>query len=111
MESLLFWTLALLSFLNYSVHGAKCACEAQKHNFAIDCDANKSNESNTTIGVVGRMMDAFVYLQTNGCSSNCSSEQCEKNFMIFQSHYDHCPEDSINIISSVSASVMHYADD
>lgn len=114
MKSLLIWTLALLSLLNDSVDGAnKCACEAQKHNFTIDCDANNSNESsiNTTTSVVARMMDAFVYLQTNGCSSNCSSEQCEKNFMIFQSHYDHCPEDSIDTIASVSAAVEYAGDD
>ncbi|CAJ1934630.1 unnamed protein product [Cylindrotheca closterium] len=107
-------TFALLLALN-SVNAAanKCACEAQKHNFTIDCGGGSASNNNTTDDVAAAaaaaasmttVTDALTYLQTNGCSSDCISELCEKNFFIVQSHYDHCLDDDIP--SEIGADLM-----
>lgn len=61
----------------------KCACEAEEFGFEINCN-------NTDV-----MVEAMTNLQTLGCSSNCTSSECEKNFMIIVSHHDYCPEADI----------------
>ena len=58
----------------------KCACEAEEFGFEIDC-------SNTDA-----MIAAMTNLQTLGCSSDCSSAECEKNWLLVQTHHDYCPE-------------------
>lgn len=60
-----------------------CACEALEFNFDIDC-ANTS-----------AMLDAMTVLKTSGCAQDCSSELCERNYLIVQSHHDYCPEAGI----------------
>lgn len=65
-------------------HGKhKCACEAEEFGFKIDC-------ANTKV-----MLAALAELQSNGCTSECSSAICEKNYLIVQSHHDYCPEAGI----------------
>jgi len=66
--------------------GVSCACEASARSFTIDC----SNES--------AMLDSLNFLKTNSCSKpeNCGdSTECEKNYLIVQSHHDYCPEAGI----------------
>eukprot|EP00579_Thalassiosira_antarctica_P001491 CAMPEP_0201872914 /NCGR_PEP_ID=MMETSP0902-20130614/5526_1 /ASSEMBLY_ACC=CAM_ASM_000551 /TAXON_ID=420261 /ORGANISM="Thalassiosira antarctica, Strain CCMP982" /LENGTH=236 /DNA_ID=CAMNT_0048399347 /DNA_START=50 /DNA_END=760 /DNA_ORIENTATION=+ len=74
----------LATFANYTtaeVHS--CACEAEEFGFQIDCEAR------------GAMLNAMSFLTTNGCATDCSSADCEKNYLIVQSHHDYCPEENI----------------
>ena len=64
-------------------HVHKCACEAEEFGFTIDCD-------NTAA-----VSTAMAALQAGGCSADCSTADCEKNFLIVQSHHDYCPEDAL----------------
>ena len=64
-------------------HGHSCACEAEELGFTIDC----TNEM--------AMLSALTALKTNGCSTDCSSDTCVKNYYIVQSHHDYCPETQI----------------
>lgn len=75
--------LFLSLFGKASASGGPCACEAEEVGFTIDC-------ANTTA-----MTDALTFLTTNGCATDCSSEECEKNFYIVQAHHDFCPEEDI----------------
>ncbi|EJK76198.1 hypothetical protein THAOC_02055, partial [Thalassiosira oceanica] len=64
----------------------KCACEAEEMNFMIDCDDRQA------------MTDALDFINTNGCTEKGSCEagtECEKNYLIVQSHYGLCPEENI----------------
>ena len=61
----------------------KCACEAEEFGFEINC-------TNTDA-----MIAAMTNLQTLGCSADCSSAECEKNFLIVQSHHDYCNDDEV----------------
>ena len=73
--------LAALSKSKAEVHS--CACEAEEFGYQIDCEAQ------------GVMLDALSFLKTNGCASDCSSADCEKNYLIVQTHHDYCPQDKI----------------
>uniref|UniRef100_A0A7S0GH55 Uncharacterized protein n=1 Tax=Proboscia inermis TaxID=420281 RepID=A0A7S0GH55_9STRA len=60
-----------------------CACEAEEFGFKIDCNDE------------GTMLAAMTVLKTKSCATDCSSDECEKNYLIVQSHHDHCRESSI----------------
>ncbi|CAJ1934629.1 unnamed protein product [Cylindrotheca closterium] len=66
-------------------HGHKCACDAITYDFDIDC-------ANTQA-----MTDALARLQAGQCASNCNNFACEKDWLIVQTHHDHCPEDGIPV--------------
>jgi len=66
--------------------GISCACEAASRSFAMDCDDKSA------------MLAALNFLSTNSCSKpeNCGRDtECEKNYLIVQSHHDYCPEANI----------------
>ena len=52
-----------------------CACEAITMGFKIDCNDSKA------------MLDALSVTKTNGCSADCTSDLCRKNFLILQVQY------------------------
>jgi len=61
-----------------------CACEAQEFKFKIDCtDA-------------AQMATALNTIKTKGCAADCTVAECEKNYLIVQSHHDFCREDQIS---------------
>mmetsp|Transcript_2606 Transcript_2606/g.4152 ORF Transcript_2606/g.4152 Transcript_2606/m.4152 type:complete len:209 (-) Transcript_2606:856-1482(-) len=60
-----------------------CACEAEEFGYDIDCSAE------------GAMLDALNYIKTNGCATDCMAADCEKNYLIVQTHHDYCPEADI----------------
>ena len=72
--------LFLSLFGNARASGGTCACEAEELGFEINC---ADTEAMTT---------ALDFLASNGCASDCSSEDCEKNWYIVQTHHDFCPE-------------------
>lgn len=55
-----------------------CACVAEEENFSINC-----NQDNALVAA----LDA---LEDNGCDTDCSSNSCQRNFYIIQSHHDYC---------------------
>jgi hypothetical protein len=61
----------------------KCACEAEEFGFDIDCN-------NTAA-----MLDALTFLKASTCAADCSSAECEKNWLILQVHHDYCPEGGV----------------
>jgi len=65
------------------VHSHKCACEAEEFGFDIDCD--------DTIA----MLDALTFLKSSNCATDCSSAECERNWLIVQVHHDYCPEGGV----------------
>ena len=69
-------------------HSHKCACEAEELGFTIDC--------NNTAAI----LTAMAALQADGCSADCSSEECATNFLIVQSHHDYCPEAALPAVRS-----------
>jgi hypothetical protein len=70
-------------------HVHKCACESVEFGFSIDCDDTAA------------MLTAMAALQAGGCSADCSSAECEKNFLIVQSHHDYCAEDALPAVRTV----------
>mmetsp|Transcript_3906 Transcript_3906/g.6532 ORF Transcript_3906/g.6532 Transcript_3906/m.6532 type:complete len:237 (-) Transcript_3906:86-796(-) len=64
-------------------HKNTCACDAEELDFSIEC-------SNGSI-----LTDTLATLIQDGCSANCASEACKKNFLIIQSHHDFCLHDQI----------------
>ena len=66
-----------------AVHTHKCACEAAEFGFDIDCN-------NTAA-----MLDALAYLKESTCATDCTSAECEKNWLIMQIHHDYCPEEGV----------------
>lgn len=75
-------------------HGHKCACEAIEFDFIIDC-------SDTVA-----MTDAMSRLQSGGCAANCTAGSCERDWLIVQTHHDHCPEAGIPSVSTTSTSTV-----
>ena len=63
-------------------HAESCACAAEELDFSMDC-------SDTVA-----MMEALTVIKTSGCSTDCSSPACEKNWYIVQAHHDYC-DDSV----------------
>ena len=63
--------------------GGSCACEAEELGFKIDCSDTAA------------MLEALTFLNANSCVTDCSSEECEKNYYIVQAHHDFCPEENI----------------
>ena len=61
----------------------KCACEAEKFGFNIDCDN------------MDAILDALTFLKRNNCATDCSSEECEMNWYLVQVHHDYCPEGGV----------------
>merc|ERR1719188_1444424 len=61
----------------------KCACEAEEFGFAINCDDTDA------------MTSALTNLQLFGCSADCTSADCEKNWLIVQTHHDYCLEENL----------------
>lgn len=61
-----------------------CACEAKELGFTIDCLTNGDG-----------LLSAVASLQENSCDKDCKSEACRKNFLIVQSHHDHCLHDEV----------------
>lgn len=60
-------------------HGQhSCACEAVELGFDIAC-------SNGDL-----LLKTLSLLEADGCSKDCSSDSCHKNFLIIQSHHDFC---------------------
>merc|ERR1711988_94312 len=69
-----------------------CGCEAAEFGFTITC------ASTTAVS------DALTYLNANCNSENCKDEhtdrrrsenECYKNYLILQSHHDHCLHDDL----------------
>jgi len=75
----------LLSTLTATAKGEvhSCACEAEEFNFDINCSDTEA------------MITAMTFLKTSGCAADCSSPECEKNYLIVQSHHDYCPEEGV----------------
>ena len=63
--------------------GHKCACEAEEFGFEINCEDQAT------------MIAAVTALKSSGCATDCSSAECEKNYLIVQSHHDYCREAEI----------------
>lgn len=59
-----------------------CACEAKEFGFMIDCSK------------AAAVTDAADYLKANTCTT-AKTKECEKNFLILQSHHDFCPHDTL----------------
>lgn len=77
-------TLAMALVANgEAVDTHKCACEAVEFGFDIDCN-------NTAA-----MLDAMTFLKASTCATDCSSAECEKNWLIVQVHHDYCPEGGV----------------
>lgn len=64
----------------------KCACEAEDLRFPIDG------------GRTAAILTAMCALLAGGCSADCSTAECENNFLIVQSHHGYCPEDVLMAI-------------
>ena len=63
-------------------HAESCACLAEELEFSIDCSDTDA------------MIGAHTALKTSGCSTDCSSQDCETNWYIVQAHHDYC-DDSV----------------
>ena len=64
--------------------GGPCACEVEElGGWKIDCEDKDA------------MLAALEFLQTNSCVTDCSSEDCERNYYVVQAHHDYCPEAGI----------------
>lgn len=64
-------------------HHESCACEAQELGFDIDCSQRDL------------ILNALSKLQANSCDTDCSSDECHKNFLIVQAHHDYCLHDEV----------------
>ena len=64
-------------------HAESCACLAEELDFSMDCSDTEA------------MMKALAVLKTSGCSTDCSSPACEKNWYIVQAHHDYCDDSAI----------------
>ena len=64
-------------------HDHFCACEAEEFGFEIDC--SQSDE----------MLTAMDNLASLGCGQDCTSVECETNWLLVQSHHDYCPTDAL----------------
>ncbi|EJK71322.1 hypothetical protein THAOC_07257 [Thalassiosira oceanica] len=89
-EAVLNWCLMLIprSIVTHKAasNGHKCACEAEEMDFKIDCENTQA------------MTDALYFLNANGCTEKGSCDagtDCEKNYLIVQSHHDSCPKEKI----------------
>jgi len=78
----LFATLSLVNAAEEE-HDHFCACEAEEFGFDIDC-------SNTEA-----MTTAMDNLATLNCGNDCTSEECEKNWLTVQTHHDYCYNNEI----------------
>ncbi|CAJ1934628.1 unnamed protein product [Cylindrotheca closterium] len=63
--------------------GHKCACEAIEFDYVIDCSD------------IVAMTEALGRLQSGGCALDCTSGTCDRDWLIVQTHHDHCPEANI----------------
>lgn len=61
-----------------------CACVAEEENFTINCNQNNA------------LLSALEVLENNGCASDCSSNNCQRNFYLIQSHHDYCSSGEVN---------------
>ena len=52
----------------------QCACEAEEFAYIIDC-------SNTE-----QMLTSLTYLGDNNCAADCMAAECERNWLIVQTH-------------------------
>merc|ERR1719410_3120383 len=75
--------LQLLLLERAAARGGSCACEAEEFGFSLNCNDTQA------------MIDALGVLRSEGCSSDCSSVECEKNYYIVQAHHDSCPQEGI----------------
>lgn len=55
-----------------------CACVAEEYKFNMDCNGEAA------------MLDALSILKNTGCATDCSSDECQKNWYIVQAHHDYC---------------------
>ena len=53
-------------------------CTAEEYGFSIDCDDGDA------------ILATLPLLEANNCAEDCSSEACRTNFLIMQTHHDHC---------------------
>ena len=82
--SLLLVTLATATAAEAeAIETHKCACEAVEFGFDIDCN-------NTAA-----MLNALTFLKASTCATDCTSTDCEKNWLIMQVHHDYCPEERL----------------
>ena len=56
-------------------NGHSCACEAEEFGFEIDCSNPQPQ------------LDSLAILQSSGCANDCSSAECEKHYLLVQSHH------------------------
>lgn len=63
--------------------GEACACVAKEYNFKIDCTATAA------------MSDAFDFLKTGGCATDCTTDACQEAWYIVQAHHDYCQVDQL----------------
>jgi len=73
-----------------------CACAAAEEGFTIDCSDQDA------------MTAALAALSASDCETDCSSEDCHKNFLIIQSHHDYCLEDELP--STLEDALHNYED-
>ena len=73
-----------------------CACKAEDFGFAMDCSDTAA------------MVEALNVLKTGGCSTDCSTPACEKNWYIVQAHHDYCDTSAIPNEIEVSKCRDHY---
>lgn len=52
--------------------GQSCACAQSEYGFTIDCTDDQA------------MLDALAATKSNGCSADCTSDTCKKNYLILQ---------------------------
>lgn len=64
-------------------HVESCACAAEELDFSVDCSDTDA------------MMEALNVLKTGGCSTDCSTPACEKNWYIVQTHHDYCDTSAV----------------
>lgn len=60
-----------------------CACVAATSGFTINCNDDTA------------MLAAWNALDSNNCSSSCSSDVCRNNFFNIRAHHDHCLEGQV----------------
>lgn len=81
--------ITALSIYNQAVLAAEeehdhfCACEAIEFGFEIDCSQTDEMEK------------AMENLATFGCGNDCTSVDCETNWLLVQTHHDYCPTDAL----------------
>ena len=80
-------------------HGNSCACAAEEDGWAIECIPDSAP-----------IADAVAHLEAScstdqlAAATDAAFEECHKNYLIFQTHHDHCPH---HVLSTEFEGMLH----